>query len=219
MLCITFDIDDTLYLERDYVRSGFEAVGAAIREDLKINGFAEHAWALFESGVRGDIFDRTLNAFEIVESPTLIARLVTIYREHSPSIGLLPDVANVLTSLRESHSVAVVSDGPLSSQSAKVAALALERWTDNIVLTAGLGPGFGKPHPRAFELVQRRTGTEHARCVYVADNPRKDFAGPHELGWRTVRIRRPGGLHEAEPSGDDVGHEISNLSELAEALR
>jgi putative hydrolase of the HAD superfamily len=54
--------------------------------------------------------------------------------------------------------------------------------------------------------------------VYVADNPIKDFAGPRRLGWRTVRIRRPGGLHADLPSGDDVEQEIASLDELSERL-
>src|SRR5207302_9076607 len=35
-LCVVFDIDDTLYLERDYVRSGFRAVGTWAEQWLRI---------------------------------------------------------------------------------------------------------------------------------------------------------------------------------------
>ncbi|MEZ5265540.1 MAG: hypothetical protein R2755_28010 [Acidimicrobiales bacterium] len=48
--------------------------------------------------------------------------------------------------------LAVVTDGPLASQRAKARALSAERWADLVVCTAALGPGMGKPHPRAFEL-------------------------------------------------------------------
>ena len=33
--------------------------------------------------------------------------------------------------------------------------------------------------------------------LYVADNPVKDFAAPRQLGWVTVRVRRPCGLQYA----------------------
>ena len=39
-LCVVFDIDDTLYLERDYVLSGFAAVGPWARDWLAIPDFA-----------------------------------------------------------------------------------------------------------------------------------------------------------------------------------
>jgi len=51
------DIDDTLYLERDYVRSGFCAVGRWLAEHQNVEDFFERAWALFEAGARGNIFD------------------------------------------------------------------------------------------------------------------------------------------------------------------
>lgn len=58
--CVVFDIDDTLYLERDYVRSGFLAVEGIVAERFAARGFADQAWAAFERGVRGTIFNECL---------------------------------------------------------------------------------------------------------------------------------------------------------------
>jgi hypothetical protein len=41
---------------------------------------------------------------------------------------------------------------------------------------------------------------------------------PRCLGWRTVRVRRPGSLHAEVPSGDDVDAEITSLADLDAAL-
>ena len=54
---VVFDLDDTLYLERDYVRSGFRAVDAWLAS-RGILGFFGEAWANFENGLRGKAFDR-----------------------------------------------------------------------------------------------------------------------------------------------------------------
>jgi len=56
---VVFDLDDTLYLERDYVRSGFRAVDAWLAS-RGILGFFGEAWANFENGLRGKAFDRAL---------------------------------------------------------------------------------------------------------------------------------------------------------------
>ena len=56
-------------------------------------------------------------------------------------------------------------------------------------------------------------------CAYVADNPVKDFAGPKGLGWTTVRVRRPQGLHQRVPSGEDVDHEVPDLTTLVGLVR
>jgi putative hydrolase of the HAD superfamily len=220
---IVLDIDDTLYLERDYVRSGFAAVAAWARRELGIGGLADAAWAAFESGVRGTILDDALAACGVTPVPPgLIPRLVGVYRTHPPDIALLADARGWLDAVDGasggSTAVAAVTDGPLASQQAKALALGLARWVDPIVFTEALGRGCGKPDPAAFELLERETGLRGDLCVYVADNPSKDFAGPHRLGWRTVRMRRPNGLHAGMPSGDDVDVEVDTFDRLDAAL-
>jgi putative hydrolase of the HAD superfamily len=216
--CVVFDIDDTLYLERDYVRSGLLAVDAVAVERHGAKGFAARAWEAFECGVRGTIFDEALAQCGASASPADIADLVTIYREHVPNILLLADAEACLAALVRSFALAAVSDGPLASQRNKAAALGLERWCDPVVLTATLGGGRGKPHTAAFALVEQATGFRREQCVYVADNPAKDFQGPRRLGWRTVRVRRPLGLHFAvnEPVNWDV--ELPDLGKLGKLL-
>lgn len=216
--CLVLDVDDTLYLERDYVRSGFDAVGEWVAVTLGEEGVAAAAWEHFVGGRRGDVFDAVLREREIELDPATIAAMVECYRCHAPRIELLPDAAELLARLTGSVTFAVVTDGPVHSQRAKVEALGLERWADPVLLTGDLGTGYGKPHPKAFELVEARVGTRGRDNVYVADNPRKDFGGPRSLGWRTVRVRRPGSLHADVVSGDDVDLEVADLVDLARRL-
>src|SRR5687767_11665642 len=87
--CVVFDIDDTLYLERDYVRSGFRAVGEWARARLGISDFAERSWRLFEAGVRGSIFDDALTESGVQPDHALVRALVDVYRTHEPAIEML----------------------------------------------------------------------------------------------------------------------------------
>lgn len=212
--CAVFDIDDTLYLERDYVRSGLQAVDRWVEHNLGVSDFFEDAWGAFEQGIRGKIFDVTLAARGVQASAEVIDTLVEIYRTHRPAIELLPDARECLEAMGTRFALAIVTDGPLESQRAKVQALGTDRWVGTTVLTAELGRGFAKPHARAFQLVEAASGWKGERCTYVADNPAKDFAGPKSLGWRTVRVRRPGALHLHRPSGADVDLELPDLSSL-----
>ena len=216
--CLVFDVDDTLYLERDYVRSGFWAVDRWARVHLGVAGVFERAWERFESGHRRTIFDEVVA--ELSLDPASIGTMVEVYRSHDPEISLLADsMAALETAASNGAPIAVVTDGPAASQWGKVRALGLDRWASLTVVTADLGPGRGKPHPAAFELVQDRLGHCGPDCAYVADNPAKDFAAPAALGWRTVRVRRVGSLHEHQPSGPLVGAELADLVDLAGALR
>ena len=218
-LCVVFDVDDTLYLESDYVRSGYSAVGAWIERAYGLSAFGDRCWVAFRSGLRGTIFDHVLASYDLHGvDEDVVPALVERYRRHVPSIALLPDADAALARLSSGSYVAVLSDGPLESQRAKVRALGLIGRADQIVLTEELGPGRGKPDPAGFRLIQERSGIPSERCAYIADNPMKDFRAPAELGWRTVRIRRPQALHRDLPSGPDVHGEVTTLDALEDVL-
>ncbi len=208
MRLVVVDVDDTLYLERDYVRSGFRAVGAVIGAEE----YGDLCWELFLAGVRGDTFTRAAVEIGIEPTDEHVARCVAAYRGHAPAISLLPDASALLARLTGVAYLGVVTDGPAVSQRAKVLALGLERLVDRVVVTDELGPGRSKPHPAAFELLQKHAGANGRDCVYIADNPAKDFIAPAALGWRTVRVRRPDGLHAAVESGADVGQVVETLA-------
>jgi putative hydrolase of the HAD superfamily len=220
---VVFDIDDTLYDERDYVRSGFrhiaEVVGRSDDERAAIAGWLDTAFA---SGRRGDTFDRLIDRFPEIAERWPVASLIEAYRRHAPAIALAPDIASTIDTLRDAGlRLAVLSDGPLPSQAAKAGALGLDRWFDPIVFTEAFGPSHGKPATTGFEAIARAWALPHDELVYVADNPEKDFIGPRALGWRTVRLRHPAQLrHELEPTDaqarPDV--EIASVGDLVAIL-
>jgi putative hydrolase of the HAD superfamily len=211
---IVLDIDDTLYLERDYVRSGFESVGDWVKDELGFTDFKARAWDAFEAGTRGRIFDHVLASYSQSPDPFIVKEMVTRYRSHAPNISLLDDARNALTRWCGATAVAAITDGPLDSQQAKARALGLDEWIPLIVFTAALGAGRGKPHPEAFSLVQEHLGLDSAACAYIADNPGKDFIAPKDLGWATVRIRRDLGLHAGVVGGQDIDYEVASLDQV-----
>ncbi len=215
--CYVFDLDDTLYPERDYVRSGFAAVGALAHERLGIQGFGDACWQSFLNGDRGRIFDEVLQSQYGFVDADLVRELVRVYRSHKPLIELHPDALRFLDRARSlALPLALITDGPQESQRAKIDALELEDTFSTIVVTAELGAGKSKPHPEAFEIVQHAVGPDR-RFVYIADNPSKDFLTPNRLGWTSIRIRRPGGLYsgETEPTPEHAPqHTVRSLEEV-----
>ena len=208
-----FDLDDTLFPEREYVKSGFAAVGDWLSEAARIPRFNEVALKYFEMGVRGRIFDKTLEELGVVPERELIDELVDRYRKHCPDIILDAATGELLSRLSNKR-VAIISDGPFESQNNKIKALGLTAWACPIVLTDSWGRNFWKPHPRAFQHVEQLWSLSGRSLVYVADNPAKDFAAPTMLGWRTIRMRLDGGEHEMEPDITAVDLNISGPTEL-----
>lgn len=190
---LVFDLDDTLYAEESYVRSGFHAVagwleGAGLGSAGEV--FAD-LWSAHAGGRRGRIFDDLLAARPECGQVTA-ADLVQVYRAHAPDIGFYPGMEALLDEARNrSLGVAVISDGFLQAQQRKVQALELARWADPILLTDQWGRSFWKPNPRAFLEVQEAFQVGPAEIVYIGDNPAKDFQAPNRLGWQTIHLVMP----------------------------
>lgn len=220
---VVFDLDDTLYLERDYVRSGFRAVAVWAEGKLGVEAEAgfETLWQLFKDGVRGITFNRWL-ASHTLESEELVDEMVAVYRAHTPGIKPLPGATSLLTRLQARCRLGLVSDGYLAVQQRKLSSLGLARHFEAIVFSDAWGREAWKPSVTPFRAVLSKLGdVEPARAVYVADNPAKDFVGPREIGMASIRLRHPAGLHSGvgPPSpayAPDA--EIESLLELEETL-
>jgi putative hydrolase of the HAD superfamily len=144
--------------------------------------------------------------------------MVAIYRTHTPSIELLPDARDALKDLKAVCPIAVITDGPVVSQSRKAEALGIDSIASPVILTELMGSDYRKPHPRAFEQIARDFGSR--TFVYIADNPLKDFKAPRNLGWKTIRIRRHGSLHfDIQSSELLTEYELLDCSRLVDILK
>lgn len=218
---IVCDLDDTLYLERDYVRSGQHAVGEWCEANLQLPGFADVALRLFETGQRERIFNSALDELGLAYDDALIRQMIEAYRGHSPRIELQPDARRFLNRRDSLGGLALITDGFRQAQENKIAALGLEsHGFAPIVVTDAWGRDYWKPHERAYRHVEQHFGDWPGGFVYVADNAAKDFLAPRRLGWTTVQIARDGGLHDrSPPSPDHAPHvRITSFDDLPDAL-
>jgi putative hydrolase of the HAD superfamily len=226
-IILVFDLDDTLYLERDFAFSGFRAAGHWLQETQGIEGFSRQCQALFMAGRRGRIFNEALENCGTVADAARVASLVRVYRNHTPVIELAPDAKRYLEQGRSSRR-AIITDGPAATQEAKVEALGLPILVDKVICTDFWGREFWKPHERAFETIETWAGASGNQLVYIADNPSKDFIAPRRRGWRTVQIVRPervhvieaaNTLHQADAVIEDFGQLDACLSQLPASRR
>ncbi|MDZ7627749.1 MAG: HAD family hydrolase [Parvularculaceae bacterium] len=183
-LGIVFDLDDTLYPERSYVRSCFQWISRRLC-DASI--FAE-LWTRFEAG-DGDPIGRLTKARGIGAEDT--SALISEMRAHRPEITLDPGAAELLARLRtQSRAYSIVTNGRSITQRMKVAALGLEDATA-IVISEEFGAS--KPDASLFREVERFHAAQ--RHLYVGDNPAIDFEGPNSIGWETAMLIREDGIH------------------------
>ena len=195
---VVFDLDDTLYPERAFAFSGFDAVVERFGQRLDWGpDEAARMRTLFDSEQRATVFNSMLDeaGVEPETHATLITEMVAAYRGHAPRIALHDDADHALARLHGRYRLGIVSDGFLVTQRSKIAALDLVARVDHVVLTDQWGRDHWKPDPRGFAHIAAALSVPPTACIYVADNPTKDFIAPNRLGWKTVQIRRADGIY------------------------
>lgn len=221
MKAVLFDLDDTLYPEREFVQSGFRAVARhlASRQGLDEDQLVRRMSAILEREGRGHVFDGLLHEYGL-HSPEKVAMLVGLYRAHEPDIHLYADVESTLRSLRAlGLRLGLVTDGMASVQRSKILALGLTSLMDAIVCTDELGPSFVKPSPVSFRLAAELLRVAPADVAYVGNDPTKDFAGARAAGLRTMRVRRhPYMSDEPLISGEDADIVVDGFTKLRSVL-
>jgi putative hydrolase of the HAD superfamily len=212
---VVFDLDDTLFPEEQFVMSGFRAIDAWLQQNLNLRGFLPVAEQIFHGGERRSVFDCALQQLGVSFDEALIAKLVNIYREHVPQIELFADAQWAIAHARQLARTAIITDGYLVMQQNKVQALRLDGRIDLIVYSDIFGREGWKPSPRPYLEVMTFFGCPGENCIYIGDNPTKDFVTARKLGWKTVRVARKNGIyrdvqtdeeHEANQVISDLWH-------------
>ena len=223
---VVFDLDDTLYDEIDYCRSGFASV-AEFLANLPGTPSSEHIfdvfWTEFTAGNRTETFNTSLERLGITVETKLIDDLVKVYRNHVPKITLPADSREVLEQLSGKYTLAMLTDGFLPGQRLKIQALGIEGYFKCIIYTEELGRECWKPSPAGFEKLIRLLDVKPQNIAYVADNEKKDFIAPNKLGFLTVQLIRPARIHtdshpETGAAAQYVIHRISRLPLLLDKL-
>lgn len=220
MQVVVFDLDDTLFPEERFVMSGFHAVSDWLEREQRMNGFFPLAEQIFHDGERKSVFDCVLQQLGFPYDDTLIDTLVKVYREHYPDIELFADAQWAIDYTRKHARTAIITDGYLVMQRNKVKALALESMFELIVYSDVFGREGWKPSPLPYQEVMNSLNVIGEKCIYIGDNPAKDFVTARKLGWKTVRVVRNNGVYCDLKSDEEheADHIISDLWQLERIL-
>lgn len=181
---VLFDLDDTLYSEKDYVRSGYHKIAEWLN-DSEIEG---KLWTAFQKD--GRALDEVLDEKDREEA-------LKIYRFQQPDIYLYSGIGQMLERIGKKKKIGIITDGRPEGQRAKIKALGLMTLVDEVIITDELGGiNFRKPNETAFVEMQKRFCTSFERMCYVGDNVNKDFIAPDKLGMKSIWFDNVDGLYK-----------------------
>lgn len=188
---IIFDMDDTLYGEKEYVRSGYRCVSECVPN---VDKAEEKLWKFFTDGKNA--IDELLMT-EGIYTDELKTVCVKAYRCQVPDIHLYPGVKDMLIALkRQGYNIGIITDGRVERQEAKIKVLQLDKLVDKIIITDSLGGiEFRKPCPKSFILMREIFNAKYSEMVYIGDNPQKDLIAPETLGIKAILFKNSDGLY------------------------
>ena len=198
---VIFDLDDTLYNECDYVRSGYERVAEYLVKHTKKmseSDIVDYLYQAFEQ--KKMAIDCLFAECEDLDSE-LKSRCIQIYRENNPNLKLPQESRDLLLELRaRGKKIGIITDGRVEGQKNKIKALDLLPLIDEYIITDELAGNsdvakFRKPNTLAFQIMHERLGIEYDDMVYIGDNRSKDFQAPICLGMMPIWYHNEKGIY------------------------
>lgn len=221
---VVFDLDDTLYKEIDFLKSGYRQVAELV----------EKRYALSEN----EIYHNLLSWYYKKENPFVllnetygldspVADYLDVYRFHHPNICLSDGVEETLSELKTRDVVlGIITDGRKVTQQNKIEALGLSRWFEKENIFINEEPGHFKPSHWSFDRLMQHCleqfPSQDLSFYYVGDNPQKDFLAPNEFGWETICLLDDGrNIHQQEFGNIDgylPKYKVNTFSDLSNVV-
>jgi putative hydrolase of the HAD superfamily len=176
---VSFDLDDTLYKEINFLKSAYKEIAFDLQNEIGKNIYFEML-AIRRSG--GKVFEQIIKKYKLKCSVDL---LLTKYRNHKPNISPLSHAIALLKFCKkQNYKLALITDGRSVSQRNKLESLKIANYFDDIIISEEIGSE--KPNKRNFQILVDKY-PEH-NFYYIGDNISKDFLAPNGLGWLTICI-------------------------------
>ncbi len=211
-----FDLDDTLFKEIDFVKSGFKACAKYMNMNfgIKRQEFYEILIEILEKEGRGKIFDNALQRYNRY-SKQVIQELVDVYRSHKPKIRPYSDVAPTLRFLKKNGcKLAIITDGLASVQRNKVASLGIGNLFNTVIYSDDFGDKYWKPHRFPYKRAIEYLGINTKEAVYVGDNPHKDFFGANTMGITTIRLLKGPYKSEKVKGDHEARYQVKSIGDI-----
>jgi putative hydrolase of the HAD superfamily len=215
---VLFDLDDTLYDQRQFLDGAWRAVAdRAALDGVDRDRFESALRDLATHGSdRGHIIDLALT--QIGATSVAVPDLVAAFRSHAPEhLDPYPGVTDALNDLQERVPLGLISDGDPVIQRAKLAALGVAGCFTSVVLSDEHGRAHRKPDPLPFRRALTELGVDARDAVYVGDRPVKDVAGAVGVGMHAIRVHT--GEWRADPDDPRAWAAVATVTDAVHLIR
>jgi putative hydrolase of the HAD superfamily len=183
---VVFDLDDTLFSEIDFLKSGFRHIVNKFCSESTNKVYKQlMSWYT----VKKDPFENLIESYDLRNYGINKSQLINEYRYHIPKIKLRKGAIELLTQLKQQGiKTGIITDGRSLTQRNKLIALGIDNLFEQIIISEEIGSE--KPALVNFSIFEHKF--PKGNFYYFGDNTKKDFVTPNSLGWETICYLDPG---------------------------
>ena len=191
--CLCIDLDDTLYNEFEYVRSGYKSIIKYFKKDKKIR--------IKKLPKKKTIIENRKKHLQIfLESNKVnslsIKFLIKIIRNHKPLIRISKKNIEKLALLKKHFKTLIlITNGRSTTQRNKIKSLKITKYFDKILISDEIGAK--KPNIKIYQNIFKEF--PNTRKVFIGDNFKIDLSTPIFLNEKTILIKnRKNRIHQLD---------------------
>lgn len=206
---IIFDLDETLLNENTYRENCLKKIIGYLKLKKNLN-YKKSDKKLFNKYKKKifvkNFITKLANDLGINITKTEIKELFS-----SSSIQIQNKlVHSLLLNLKRKYKLGLITDGSFVRQYNKLYENNFLKYFDVIIINQNKIKM--KPNEYAFKKIIKFLNLLPENCVYIADNPKKDFQGPKKLQMHTIRVKS--GKYKTIKSNKYIDREIKNINNL-----
>ncbi len=208
---VIFDVDDTLYTQRQPFDRAFEDLLEGKYEvDCKelYKKFKYHNDKIYHHYMAGewDIDQVSIYrmskamgeyGYDYCEEDCL--KFQQAYSHYQKFLQPSDTVKDMLTYLQDKVTLGIITNGVPFHQRNKINTLGVSRWVPEEYILVSGETAYNKPDPRLFKVMEEKMGYDTEEYIYVGDSLLHDMQGAKAAGWTTIYMNR----RDITPDGEE----------------
>lgn len=168
-----FDLDNTLYDEKDFLAQAYHNIANAIEKKTSIHRhlIEDFLSDTFQKNGRKNIFDACITHFRLSSIVTVQALQEILYSTAATAhLQLFPWVKDYFQKLfREQKKISILTNGNITQQKNKVRSLGLQKLNSNIMFYYATQDNQPKPSPYWVMKILETTQLEKSDVLIIGD--------------------------------------------------
>ena len=174
---VGFDMDGTLYDERDFIEQVYVPISEYLANICKGNTREIYKKMLDRWTEKGSsypyIFSEILEEYNVQESGDnrIVAQCLTLFRSFNPNLTLSREVTLILEEFYRKYRLFLITDGHEELQAKKLLSMGLNNFFDsaNIGISGVYGKGYQKPSTQIIRAIQVLDSVNAEQVVFFGD--------------------------------------------------